>query len=346
MELPGLSLILKVLSFLFASWLLVHLLAIFGWFLVVAYPVWWLLFPEQIICFGCRFRKDGEICPFCRQSVNRAEKSAPRNLTSAILNGGLVSLLALFSLGFVGAESQILKVLGFPPTAKTVSFLIPTKGQYRLGEVFPLKIEIAGVKTAINAVQADLGFDPKILEVVEISTQDSFASLFIQKEVNNEVGFARLTGGVPNPGFTQPSGVFETAFFRGKSPGAVKVEFLPSSLVLANDGRGTNVLKELAAASYLILPEEISPEESRQQESYLQTRVLGEQTPGTSSEGATQLKFYGESGVLGTQMGEAASLKDSSPPGVNVIEVFLNILEKIDRLILDLWPRIYHLFVK
>lgn len=345
MELPGLFLILKIFSFLFASWLLVHLLAVFGLFLVVAYPVWWLLMPGQTVCFGCRFGKEGERCSFCRRQIDRTETTAPRSLSSAILNGGLVSLLALFSLGFVVAEAQVLKVLGFPPTAKTVSFLIPTKGQYRLGEVFPLKIEIGGIKTAINAVQADLGFDPKILEVVDISTQDSFANLFIQKEVNNEVGFARLTGGVPNPGFTQPSGVFETAFFRGKSPGAVKVEFLPSSLVLANDGRGTNVLKELAAASYLILPEEISPEESKQQENYLQTRVLGEQTTGKSSEGATQLKFYEESGVLGTQVGEAISLK-ASPRRVNVAEVLLAILEKIDRLIMDFWPRIYHLFVK
>ena len=89
----------------------------------------------------------------------------------------------------------------------------------------------------INAIQADLGFNPEKVEVVDISTQNSFANIFIQKEINNETGYARLTGGLPNPGFFSDRGIFGTVFFRGKQPGVVKIDFLPSSMVLANDGR-------------------------------------------------------------------------------------------------------------
>lgn len=91
-----------------------------------------------------------------------------------------------------------------------------------------MKIDITSIKVPINAVQADIGFEPHKLEVVDVSTEDSFANIFIQKEINNEVGYVRLTGGLPNPGFFADRGVFGTVFFKGISPGIVRIEFLPS----------------------------------------------------------------------------------------------------------------------
>jgi hypothetical protein len=209
----------------------------------------------------------------------------------------MIFAISLLSIGFVYGESLLIRKMGLISTPKTVNFVIPSKGQYRLGEIFPMKIEITGIETPINAVQADLGFDASKLEVTHISTQGSFADIFIQKEINNEVGFARLTGGLPNPGFFSDRGLFGTVYFRAKQPGLVVIEFLPTSLVLANDAKGTNVLQKLDQVSYLILPEEISEEEKQMQ------RDLTRMTSGVLGieHDTTQLTFFEDDQILGVQ---------------------------------------------
>ena len=307
--------VLQVIAFILASWFLVHLLAIFGAFLALAYPLWWLLNLKRFPCLWCRIKKTKEC-----------------NFSHSFLDAGLILVFTLVSFGLVFGESKILFKMGFPPTPKTVSFVIPPKGQYRLGEIFPLKIEIAGIKVPVNAIQADLGFNPERLEVEEISTQDSFANIFVQKEINNEAGWARLTGGLPNPGFVSDHGLFGTVYFKGKNPGVTKIEFLPSSMVLANDGRGTNVLKELSAVSYLILPEKISQEEEEMQKTIvLKSAVMGAKTE------ETQMKFYEEEKVLGEQVGQEIEREKKFDLG----KLFLEFLEKIDRAILSFWARIF-----
>jgi hypothetical protein len=327
MELPGIAQTIKFLYFVFASWLLTHAMAAFGIFLAIAYPVWLLFTPSKTSCLICRIKKDGEWCPFCRRVVDKEAKIRSQPLVSVLLNGGLIIILTLLSLAVVFVESRVLSRLGFPPTPKTVSFRIPPKGQYRLGETFSIKVEIEGIEGAVNTIQADLGFNPETLEAVEISTSGSFANIFIQKEINNEMGYARLTGGLPNPGFLDKKGIFGTVFFQGKKPGIAKIEFLPSSLVLANDGHGTNVLKDLASVSYLILPEEISEDEKQQQEVLLKPIAMGE--TGT----AGQLKLYQEERVLGAQVGEEAEKKQ----GLDLKSAFLGNLERLDRWTLTLW---------
>ena len=316
MEFPRITTVLKIFVFILLSWFLIHLLAIFGVFLTLAYPLWWLLAPQGTLCLWCGIKKFNQYqCSF----------------RHSLINGGLVLVFSLLSFGLVFAESKILFKMGFPPTPRTVTFVIPSKGQYRLDEIFPMKIEIAGIKVPVNAMQADLSFDPSKLEVVEISTQDSFANIFIQKEINNEVGYARLTGGLPNPGYFSDHGLFGTVFFKGTNPGIVKIEFLPSSMVLANDGRGTNVLRELAAVSYLILPEKISPqEEEMQKEIVLKPVVLGTETQ------ETQMKFYEEEKVLGAQVGQEIEKEK----GFNLGKILLGFLERVDRIILSLWGKV------
>jgi hypothetical protein len=326
--------ILAILLYIIGSWLLVHILAVSGIFIAIAYPLWWLIMPKQTVCLFCRAKVNINIedyCPLCHRKINKNETVAPKSFRSAVLNGMLILVFSIISIVLVFGESRILFKLGFPPTPKTVSFVIPAKGQYRLGEMFPMKIEIAGIKTPINAVQADLGFEPSKIEVVDISTQDSFANIFVQKEINNSRGYSRLTGGLPNPGFFGDKGVLGTVFFKGKAPGVVKIEFLPSSMVLANDGKGTNVLKDLASVSYLILPEKISPEEEEMQKTIiLQSSVLGESTD------STQMKFYEETNVLGASTEKEVKEEQK----LDLVKTALDVLEKIDRFTLSQWGKI------
>jgi len=322
--------ILVVILTIIISWILVHLLAVFGVLLAVAYPIWWFISPHKVLCFFCRIQKEGKRCFACGQEVH-ADSLYPKTFFSALINTVLIVIISFVCVGFVFAESKVLFKLGFPPTPKTVSFIIPSKGQYRLGEVFPMKIDITGIKVPINAVQADIGFDPHKLEVVDVSTVDSFANIFIQKEINNEVGYVRLTGGLPNPGFFTDHGVFGTVFFKGITPGIVRIEFLPSSMVLANDGRGTNVVKDLVAVSYLILPDRISEEEAEMQESAsIESVVLGETSENT------QMKFYKETKVLGAKVGEEIQEEKK----LDLTKAFLECLEKIDRFVLTMWEKV------
>jgi len=326
------KIVLTIVSFALLSWLLIHLLAVFGVFVFVAYPIWHFFAPQKTLCFICLSRKNNDFCPFCLQRINKEEGTYPKSFRSAVLNACLILAFTIISFGFVFLESRVLFKLGFPPTPKTVSFVIPSRGSYRIGEIFTMEIEIVGIKTPINAVQTDLAFNPERLEVVDILTADSFANIFIQKEINNGVGYTRLSGGVPNPGFLGDTGVFGTVLFKGKSPGVVQVEFLPSSLVLANDGRGTNVLKELAKASYLILPERISEEEAKLQEKLTkETVVLGEKDE------QTQMRFYDEKRVLGAQTQIEKEIQKQQQ--FSLSRILLDSLEKFDRTVLEIWAR-------
>jgi hypothetical protein len=184
-------------------------------------------------------------------------------------------ILPAILIGIVVVESLLLLKFVFPPPAKTVSFSASYQQEHRLGEIFPMQVKITGIKQAINTVRVDFTYDPKQLEVVGISTKDSFAGIFIQKEIDNKAGFVRFAGGLPNPGFSQNEGVFATVYLRGLRTGIATLHFLPSSMVLANDGKGSNVLiSSFADASYLIE----------------HSNILGASTSATN----TQMIFYDE----------------------------------------------------
>lgn len=328
--------IIKLILFIIGSWVIVHLSALFGIFVAFAYPIWQFVLPKQLPCLFCILREDGEYCPVCKRTVNRQDGLDPDTLRSVVINSLFILIFSLLSIGLVLGEQRVLQYLGFPPTPKTVSFIIPTKHQYSLGKIFPMKIEISGIKTPINAIQADIGFDPEILEVVNVSTVGSFANIFIQKEIDNQNGYVRLTGGLPNPGYFAEHGDFGTVYFKGITPGVSEVNFLGTSMVLANDGRGTNVVKDFASTSYLILPDEITEDEKQQQEVLLGVRVLGEQTDGT------KMVFYEESEILGIQESLDNSVsEDTRKPWT---ETLLCIWEFTNRVTINFWKGILGFF--
>ncbi len=339
-KLPSITLALKIISFLIGSWLLVHFMAIFGLFLVFTYPVWHLLFPQRIPCFYCHLTGYRSTKPSDSSIDTSVYKSCHHSvIRQIVLNSILLFAITVLSMTLVFFESRVLFRLGFPPTPKTVFFVIPSKGQYHLGEIFPLRIEIANIKIPVNAVQADISFDPAKLQVIDISTNKSFADVFIQKEINNDIGYARLSGGLPDPGFFDSRGLFGTIFFQGLIPGLVTVEFLPTSMVLANDGRGTNTLKNFSSISYLILPEAITPdEEELQKEVYLEKKILGEQSS------LSQLHLYPEESDSLQVLGASNLEKEiSQSQKFRPLELIWSLIEKLDRFTLLFWHQILDL---
>lgn len=332
------SFFIKILIFIVASFFLIHLLAFLGIFLALGYPLWWFLAPTFLPCLICNTRELGAYCFFCEQPVVDPDLINAKNFKSAILNSILIMTLSLLSLGFVFAESQLLAHFGVSPLSRTVSFVIPSEGQYQVGQVFTMDINLDGIKRPINAVQADFSYDPKILEVIEILTDESFATVFIQKKIDNDIGYSRISGGLPNPGFFADSGLFATVVLRGKTAGISEVNFLPSSMVLANDGRGTNVIKSLASAAYLIVPPKPGFDESEQQSVILSPQVLGSEV----EEDVPQLKFFQEETINEEVLGTSSELEElQEADQTTFFKQLGEFLQNIASFILEFWISLF-----
>ncbi len=306
---PNLILLLKLLAFLVISFILVHFFAVFGFFCAVAYLIFWIIFPRASFCLFCQIKGVGGQCPVCRRRIHSGGPLYPRTLLSVLMNFGVLLLIFILCAVIVWAEGKIFWQLPFPLKRKTVQFTLPARNTFRIGEIFPMKIEIEGIEDPINLVRADILFENRVLEIVDFNTEDSFANILVQKEIDNDHGFARLVGGIPNPGFMKKSGIFGTVLFKGKSSGLGKVEFLSSSLVLANDGRATNLLKGVSETAFVIVPEKISKAEEKKQSLLIKPSILGERT-------GTQMQFYDETKVLGEKIALPTKQKPSWPQTV------------------------------
>jgi hypothetical protein len=94
---------------------------------------------------------------------------------------------------------------------------------------------------AINAVAAYIEFSPKTLKAVKVDLSKSFCSFVIASNIDNEKGIIDILCGTPTPGINQIREV-GTIQFAKKNPGKAEVRITPTSMVLANDGLGTDLL--------------------------------------------------------------------------------------------------------
>ncbi len=226
-----------LLLFLLLSWILIHFLAVFGVFLALALPLLHLVFYPHILCFWCRL------------------KGSKHTFKHSVIDSLLILALTIISIPIVYLEYKLLMQYQKPvEIAQIAQFTIPSKSQHPVGEIFPIPIELMNIPGSINVAQADLSYDPTMIEVVDLTTDGTFVSFFVQKEFDNQKGYVRVSGGIPNPGYRKPTGLLATAYVKGIKPGAVELKYLESSLVLANDGRGTNLLADYPTIPMIIIP--------------------------------------------------------------------------------------------
>ncbi len=295
--------LIKIISIAIVSWILVHFLALFGVFVALIYPVWWLLMPAYTRCLVCNSSSEGKYCSFCERQVSK-NNLKPSTLISAVKNGGLIFLFSLISFGLVVLESILVGRFLLPifqARTAVVHIGVPNSDKYfYLNDVISIPLTISGINQAINAVQIDLTYDRNLLQGLEILTDNSFASIFVDKIIDHELGYVRISGGIPNPGFDGEEGLFATVIFRTIRPGTAKVDLLPSSMVLANDGRGSNVLSKIDyGTNYFILPD-FRPDGN------LQGNVI-EPVAGGASSVAILFDFSENQGVV---LGESVSIEE------------------------------------
>lgn len=152
-------------------------------------------------------------------------------------------------------------LFGFPffASAATLS-VFPGTGSFEEGKTFSVRVTASSPEEAINAASGALEFPTDKLRVVSISKANSFLTLWVQEPAfSNSQGTVSYEGVVPNPGFTGVNGSILAVTFKVVGKGDALVKFTSGAL-LANDGQGTNIARDLNGASYtLIAAKKVEP---------------------------------------------------------------------------------------
>ena len=132
-------------------------------------------------------------------------------------------------------------------------YLAPSKGSFLVGSTFSISIFVDTKGNEINAVQVDLKFPPDLLQVTTPTAGESFIREWLTPPTYSNVGgFINFKGGIIE-GIVTSAGLVSTVTFRAKSSGLAKIEFLDSSKILLNDGKGTPIISTNLDGNYKIL---------------------------------------------------------------------------------------------
>jgi hypothetical protein len=112
-----------------------------------------------------------------------------------------------------------------------------------VGKKFIVEVVLDTKGSTVNAVQSYIEFDPRVLEIIKTETKDSFCKFYPENNFSNDIGLVKLSCGAPYPGF-KGKNTIQSIEFMTKSFRTTKVSVSDESLVLANDGKGTNLLTE------------------------------------------------------------------------------------------------------
>ena len=161
----------------------------------------------------------------------------------------------LFLLGIILAIVN----LALPVSAFAASlYFSPTTGNYNVGQTFSVSVYVSSADQSMNAASGIISFPKDKLNVVSLSKTGSIFSLWVQDPTfSNSAGTITFEGIVLNPGFNGSAGKIITLNFKAKATGNAPLTFSSGS-VLANDGKGTNILTSMGSGSYVI---QSNPEE-------------------------------------------------------------------------------------
>lgn len=105
-----------------------------------------------------------------------------------------------------------------------------------------IDITISPGSQNINATQASLSFATSSLEISAVLTGSSFADYFLENSFDNRKGVLNISGMKPSPGISEKSLIAQVLIQKKSDEKALINISQEKSLVLANDGLGTNVL--------------------------------------------------------------------------------------------------------
>ena len=121
-----------------------------------------------------------------------------------------------------------------------------------LGQSIPVEIRLRTGSTAINAAQIKMKYDPRVLDIIKMNTDQSFCSFYVTNSFDTITGEVNLACGTPNPGFTGDSVLIHLTM-RAKGVGTTDLLLDPKvTKILANDGQGTSLLHSVPKATITV----------------------------------------------------------------------------------------------
>lgn len=154
----------------------------------------------------------------------------------------------------------ILSLINIPITKAVGAslYLTPSTGTYKVGSTFSVAVKVNSGGVAVNAAEGNLTFNPDKIQVVGLSKSGSIFDLWTTEPTfSNSTGSIVFGGGNPAT-FIGISGTIIIISFRAKTSGTAKVNF-SSGLVLAADGKGTNILASMGSGNYTFSPTVVAP---------------------------------------------------------------------------------------
>ena len=130
-------------------------------------------------------------------------------------------------------------------------FLNPASGAFFVGSTFDVSLVLDTKGIAVNTLEIDLEFPANKIQLVNPSVGQSIVQLWpAPPTFSNREGRMYFVGGIPSPGINTSDGVVLTLSFRVIAPGKGQISFGDKTSVLANDGKGTNILGKTRPAFF------------------------------------------------------------------------------------------------
>lgn len=141
--------------------------------------------------------------------------------------------------------------LALPFSAQAASlYLSPGTGTYKVGDTITATVYVESTGQAMNAVSGTVSVPTDSFDIVGVSNSGSIVNFWVQEPVRQGAS-ASFEGVVLNPGYTGSAGKIATITLRAKRVGTGSLSFSSAS-ILANDGKGTNLLSGTRGATYTV----------------------------------------------------------------------------------------------
>jgi len=137
----------------------------------------------------------------------------------------------------------VFPVAGLAQGGGATLFVSPGSGTYTVNKSFIMKIMVdSGGGIGINAAEGTIKYDSNYLSISKITDSNSIFKLWTSDpSYSNTAGSINFGGGSPGA-YTGSAGEIFNVTFTAKKAGVTEVEW-SSGVILAADGKGTNVFK-------------------------------------------------------------------------------------------------------
>ncbi len=158
-----------------------------------------------------------------------------------IFSGILVIIIAIIFCRHIIYENTVLRYL-FPETNySNAKITLKNDFSYMQGQEVIIPVRIQNLEYPVNIVSTILNYNPKEMQVLEVNEETSDFSIPVLNYLDNNKGIIKVVLGESNPGIVYDNArLFDIRVVFTKND-FVEIEVDPKSLILKNDGSGTNI---------------------------------------------------------------------------------------------------------